>query len=167
MKSCPTCKRTYDDSLRFCLEDGSVLSASYDPQATQRLPGRVDETVRINASKPSPKRPDTIPSPGSATIPSPPHLPFGPHGKSRTDEGFSRRWLLISVPIFVVLLIPVLVGGIWLLTTIIKGGRSERRWLAMLGRGQVRAPTVVQEATTELAKNPRNAVALRARSAAL
>lgn len=29
MKSCPKCSRTYDDSLSFCLEDGSVLSASF------------------------------------------------------------------------------------------------------------------------------------------
>lgn len=35
MKSCPTCNRTYpDDTLAFCLVDGSVLSAPYDPQAT-------------------------------------------------------------------------------------------------------------------------------------
>lgn len=27
MKSCPKCDRTFDDSLAFCLEDGSVLSA--------------------------------------------------------------------------------------------------------------------------------------------
>lgn len=35
MKSCPTCNRTYpDDTLAFCLMDGSVLSAPYDPAAT-------------------------------------------------------------------------------------------------------------------------------------
>jgi hypothetical protein len=32
MKSCPTCNRTYpDDTLAFCLMDGSVLSAPFDP----------------------------------------------------------------------------------------------------------------------------------------
>jgi tetratricopeptide (TPR) repeat protein len=168
MKHCPTCKRTYaDDSLRFCLEDGSILSASGDPQATQRLPGRhSDEPQLIDASE-SPLNPsDTIPSPAHATIPSPRLSALGPKGKSRTDEGFSRRWLLISLPIFVVLLIPVLAGGIWLLTTIVKGGRSERRWLTMLARGQVSAPAVVQETTAELANSPRNALALRARSGA-
>lgn len=36
MKSCPTCKRTYpDDTLAFCLVDGSVLSAPYDPASTK------------------------------------------------------------------------------------------------------------------------------------
>lgn len=36
MKACPTCNRTYpDDTLAFCLMDGSVLSAPYDPAATK------------------------------------------------------------------------------------------------------------------------------------
>lgn len=34
MKRCPQCKRTYDESLSFCLEDGTVLSAAHDPQET-------------------------------------------------------------------------------------------------------------------------------------
>ena len=42
MKQCPTCNRTYaDDSITFCLEDGALLSASYDPDATQRIPARL------------------------------------------------------------------------------------------------------------------------------
>jgi hypothetical protein len=38
MKSCPTCNRTFEDTLTFCLADGSLLSAPSDPQATQRMP---------------------------------------------------------------------------------------------------------------------------------
>ncbi|HYX71871.1 MAG TPA: hypothetical protein VE732_03815 [Nitrososphaera sp.] len=34
MKSCPTCKRTFEDTFTFCLVDGSILSAPFDPQAT-------------------------------------------------------------------------------------------------------------------------------------
>src|SRR5215210_651555 len=42
MKQCPTCNRTYaDDSITFCLADGALLSASYDPVATQRIPARL------------------------------------------------------------------------------------------------------------------------------
>ena len=165
MKTCPTCKRTYDDSLRFCLEDGSILSASYDPQATQRMPGPPsDERQRIGAAKYPRNPPDTIRSPAHMTIPSAPLSALGP--QSRANDGVSRRWLLISLPILVVLLIPVLGVGIWLLTTLLKGGGPEKRWLSMLARGQVNATTVVQESTAELAKNPRNALALRARSGA-
>jgi hypothetical protein len=35
MKSCPACKRTFDDTLSFCLDDGSLLSAPFDPQSAQ------------------------------------------------------------------------------------------------------------------------------------
>lgn len=45
MKQCPTCHRTYtDDTLVYCLDDGSVLDAAYDPQATQIIapPRRTD-----------------------------------------------------------------------------------------------------------------------------
>jgi hypothetical protein len=36
MKQCPTCNRTYtDETLTFCLADGTLLSPLYDPEATQ------------------------------------------------------------------------------------------------------------------------------------
>lgn len=39
MKRCPTCSRTYaDETLSYCLADGALLSASYDPEATLVLP---------------------------------------------------------------------------------------------------------------------------------
>jgi len=39
MKQCPVCSRTFsDDTLVYCLDDGSVLANSYDPGATQRMP---------------------------------------------------------------------------------------------------------------------------------
>ncbi len=35
IKKCPTCARTYaDDSISFCLADGALLSAPYDPEAS-------------------------------------------------------------------------------------------------------------------------------------
>lgn len=39
MKQCPVCSRTFsDDTLVYCLDDGSVLANAYDPGATQRMP---------------------------------------------------------------------------------------------------------------------------------
>jgi hypothetical protein len=36
MKQCPTCNRTYSDETQsFCLDDGTPLIASYDPEATR------------------------------------------------------------------------------------------------------------------------------------
>jgi TonB family protein len=39
MKSCPTCNRTFsDETLSFCLVDGAILSAPFDPHATLIIP---------------------------------------------------------------------------------------------------------------------------------
>lgn len=40
MKSCPACNRTFEDTFTFCLVDGSILSAPFDPQATREIPNR-------------------------------------------------------------------------------------------------------------------------------
>lgn len=38
LKRCPECNRTYsDEGLSFCLADGALLSAPYDPQATEQF----------------------------------------------------------------------------------------------------------------------------------
>jgi hypothetical protein len=53
VKSCPTCNRTYpDDTLAFCLVDGSILSAPYDPQATIRaaVPDSMAQRTEVLAS---------------------------------------------------------------------------------------------------------------------
>jgi hypothetical protein len=43
MKRCPQCNRTYaDETLAFCLADGALLSAPYDPEATQIMPSPHD-----------------------------------------------------------------------------------------------------------------------------
>lgn len=47
MKKCPKCNRTYSDTdLSFCLEDGMLLSASYDAEETVALPDDVVTVVR-------------------------------------------------------------------------------------------------------------------------
>jgi hypothetical protein len=60
MKRCPTCDRTYgDDSITFCLDDGTLLSASYDLQATQRIPARLTnpQPTEVLTSNPPPTQP--------------------------------------------------------------------------------------------------------------
>ena len=51
MKKCPQCKSIYgDDTLSFCLQDGTPLSAAYDSEATLVF-GVDDSTVqRTNAN---------------------------------------------------------------------------------------------------------------------
>lgn len=38
MKTCPTCSRTFEDTFTFCLADGTLLNAPFDPQATLIIP---------------------------------------------------------------------------------------------------------------------------------
>jgi len=56
MKQCARCNRTYaDESLLYCLDDGTVLTIAYDPEATQFMPD-----PRITDA---PKPPVTLPYP--------------------------------------------------------------------------------------------------------
>jgi len=48
MKSCPACNRTFDDTMTFCLIDGSVLSAPFEPGF-----GKSPEAVRDPAPPPT------------------------------------------------------------------------------------------------------------------
>src|ERR671939_1852181 len=48
MKSCPTCSRTFEDTFTFCLVDGAILSAPFDPHATSR-----NQTPRETAQPPT------------------------------------------------------------------------------------------------------------------
>jgi hypothetical protein len=56
MKSCPTCSRAYaDETLIYCLDDGSLLSTAYEPEATQRLPQpRATDHAKSGISFPAP-----------------------------------------------------------------------------------------------------------------
>ncbi len=55
MKSCPVCNRTFDDTLTFCLNDGSLLSPPFESEATVlQMPdttGVEQETVVRSARK--------------------------------------------------------------------------------------------------------------------
>lgn len=52
MKRCPTCRRTYaDDTLRFCLEDGTPLDAA--------APLNSDETLLMDSASPGTEPPPT------------------------------------------------------------------------------------------------------------
>jgi len=60
MKSCPTCHRTFEDTLTYCLVDGSILSAPYDPEATQSFqfpqntePLKVAQTIPSSSPQPN------------------------------------------------------------------------------------------------------------------
>ncbi|MBV9210682.1 MAG: hypothetical protein JOZ52_08640 [Acidobacteria bacterium] len=102
MKACPTCKRTYaDETLAFCLVDGSILSAPYDPNATLSMP----------AARSTDAAPTEIFNPQLSTIQAPQQTPFYPPKQAPPGEKKSGKpWLVIGVIASLLLIIGV--GGI-------------------------------------------------------
>ncbi len=105
MKRCPVCQRRYDETMAFCLEDGSALvpvsSPADDQPATIIMPD-----PRVTA--PVPPRPETFPHtpPQPYTPPPPAWAPFpGPqsyapavaHGQGRGLAVFS---LVLAISAF-------------------------------------------------------------------
>jgi hypothetical protein len=65
IKRCPTCARTYaDDSISFCLADGALLSAPYDPEASDKQSAKSAKPppTEVMFSAPSPAIPATQPA---------------------------------------------------------------------------------------------------------
>lgn len=81
MKRCPKCKRKYDDdTLRFCLEDGTPLFDASDSEApaTEILPARGSPTLKSSGpTVPSFRAGDPVPSVERVTPPSNPLLTGG------------------------------------------------------------------------------------------
>ena len=70
MKKCPKCNRTYaDDGFTFCLEDGALLSAPYDPKE------KPISTIQSGGPPPTAVMPDDIVrSPDKESVPPPPTI---------------------------------------------------------------------------------------------
>ena len=63
MKQCPECKNTYtDESLKFCLADGTKLISLSDAEKTIAMNTADDETIAINAETDRRMRVDTSPN---------------------------------------------------------------------------------------------------------
>jgi Flp pilus assembly protein TadD len=73
MKSCPACNRTFEDRFSFCLVDGSILSAPFDPDAP-----RHESVGETNDPPPTEVIPASAPAALNPTQPSPPVAPPGP-----------------------------------------------------------------------------------------
>lgn len=121
MKSCPNCNRTYaDDTLAFCLDDGSPLSAPFDPQARQgyRPSGGAPPPTEILHS--SPTRSETVPTPRlQPTIQTFPAAPLpGSYQSPAAAKSSSKAWIAAAVALLVILMIAgvgaLLIGRTWL-----------------------------------------------------
>jgi hypothetical protein len=92
MKTCPSCHRTYsDDTLAFCLDDGSPLYVSYDSEATRVIPA------------------DRLP-PG-ATVASIPLPPQQPHGQTFSSQAISNTGHRTNPLLYVIIALLALIAG--------------------------------------------------------
>ncbi len=106
MKRCPVCQRRYDETMAFCLEDGSLLvyasSAADDQPATIIMPD-----PRVTA--PAPPRPETFPQtppqqpytqPPPAWVPAPaPPQPYAPAAQGQ-GRGLAVTSLVLAISAF-------------------------------------------------------------------
>ena len=112
MKNCLTCNRIYeDDTLVFCLEDGTRLSASYAPHVTERWPGARDtnppSTLILNSG-----------SEMSNQTPLRPTIPAGPFGvppemlhEKRSEKSFGKFWIVLGGMLGLALMAVVILLG--------------------------------------------------------
>ena len=113
MKSCPTCNRTYpDDTLAFCLIDGSVLSAPYDARTEQPRGNEPPPTERLQST---PRGPETAPPKLPQTMPTSP--PVYAVNRQPGSNSSGKQWLAVGIAAFLVLIVGfvlLLAGGIWI-----------------------------------------------------
>src|ERR1041384_488482 len=107
MKSCPNCNRTYsDDTMTFCLVDGSVLSAPYDPDQTRRIPEPRTTQAAATEILPSGSSGSRPPLQSTIRVPTPSVPPVYSSNQSTNIDESSRRsivpWLLVSAAIVIV-----------------------------------------------------------------
>lgn len=90
MKRCPTCSRTYaDESLTFCMADGSLLSAPYDAQAKiHRSNAAPTEVMSSQELFESAQPPATAAQYFAPTIPN----QFLTGQERRADKRFNAPW---------------------------------------------------------------------------
>ena len=99
MKTCPSCQRTFEDNLTFCLMDGTVLSAPDDEDDTPsvtapRITVPAPTAILNPTTNPGGPRPPHI-----STIVSPQPLPlYPPKQPAQSNQGHSgKRWLLLGI----------------------------------------------------------------------
>ena len=153
MKSCPECNRTFsDETLSFCLVDGAILSAPYDPKATLIIPEARQteppptEVLKLDETKQ--EIPPTIASPQSgrepeelvSTITAPAPILESSQVKSSSAQptGKPNHSLLIMASIGALLII----GLIFIITANRTGKPTENTNIANAATTPAVQPTV-------------------------
>ncbi len=124
MKICPNCNRAYeDDTLTFCLDDGSVLSESHGPPETQRIPAPRSTNSAPTELYPT-RRPNELPPTPYPTIPAPQPPPFyteKPQSQTPEKRG-GRTGLFIVVAVLLGIIL-----GVWLTISFLNSGKDNAK----------------------------------------
>ena len=136
MKRCPACQRAYtDDSLAFCLEDGSTLLAdshgSSDLPATLIIPDpRVTAPARQELRSPAPSPVYTAPPAWPPVVGQPayPGAPSAPAGK-----GIALTSLLCGIAAFLLLVFCIFGGVAGVNDSLLGGAFIFSAFLALVG----------------------------------
>lgn len=118
MKICPACQSTYaDDSLAYCLADGTILSMLRDPHETLRIPAPhstdpAPTEILYPASRPAETQPPlqpTIPVAQQPLYPAP-QRPQSPEKRGRSNGLLLGMGVLLGIALAVL----IAVGFKWL-----------------------------------------------------
>jgi hypothetical protein len=152
MKTCPTCNRTYDDeTMNFCLDDGSTLSQPYDPDRARSLP----PTMLPGPAPTELFNPGSMPESGVTLIPTiqslqPPPLYSATPQAPQTKKESSKGWMWIALGILI-LGAGVVLGLIWLTQ-----GRESNSQPGTNVINTNSTPTATPNATAQDSWNERN-----------
>ena len=147
VKICLTCNRTYaDQSLNFCLDDGSTLVFSSDPRPTEGVPAprstiAAPTEVLHPSSKPSLQ----------STIHAPAPPPYSAKGPPQSPVKRSNRLGLIlgvGLPLMVILVVGLAVG----LMRLGKESASKNRSGSNSNTTPIRTPSLAQQSVSPLTK---------------
>lgn len=137
MKRCPACQRLYeDDSLSYCLEDGSQLfgdsSGASDMAATLIIPEpRVTIPVKQETYRPIPTPPQGYPAPPPAWSPVAPLQ--RPVAAPAQGKGFAVTSLVCGIAAFLLLGFCIIAGAADVEATTIGGIFIFSAFLALVG----------------------------------
>jgi hypothetical protein len=126
IKECPACKRTYSDkSITFCLADGALLSAPFDPEGTQHLPAARDTgpppremIYAVSDSNAVPPRQrevvQAIDVPPTIASPIPQNVRIQEHGQTPpVDKKPNRLRHYLILTVILLMIVPTYIGVRW------------------------------------------------------
>ncbi len=120
MKTCPTCNRTFEDTFTFCLADGSLLNAPFNPQATLVIPepretGRppTEELERAEETWPGRREPVATPEPAQQQTEFE-TVEAGPPRRDATTRP-ARNWRRLSLMIGALAAVLIIGAAVFLL----------------------------------------------------